>query len=418
MKRGIILFLCALLFLNSVSAISTTLKESYEKGETIIAEISGNIIEPITASQVEFKRGHVAVPFKYDFKKLGERYFLWAITPENENNYTLIIKDIVTTLSGKTETINFEQNFSVKGNLTDYSIKPGFISTKTDFSISIKLNEDAEKPITINFPSTRDVILKPGENNLLFSISDFPAKGITDINIGKYLFHAYIAQTKENETNIPLPEEIILITNPSIILSTVLANDKKIYPFQIVNIGKEKAENILIEYNEELFSIERADNIMLEPQTAIELNLTFIGEINDETKQKGIKDVIYIHAENASLELPIYINFTEKKEERDTPYLKNYTKLDYCTNLDGRVCTAGEVCNGEIKTSFDGACCLAACVKQKEEETSNSWIGWLIAGIVVIVIIYAYLRYKKTKGANGFNKRVSIAEEKLNKKLP
>ena len=179
MKR--IIFFCIFIFLifliSNVTAISSNLKTEYERGESIIIEINGNILEPIDKTDVEFLRKHISVPLEYDIKKIGGRYFLWAIAPQTSGNYTLAINNIATTISGKTARINFAQNFSVMNNLTDYSIKPGFISTKEDFIISIDLNADFEKIINVNRPYEREVVLKPGRNNVEFLADDFDIGG-------------------------------------------------------------------------------------------------------------------------------------------------------------------------------------------------------------------------------------------------
>ena len=389
---------CILLLSGFVSAISTDLKANYDRGETIIAEIKGNILEPITKEQVDFIRGHVSVPFDYDLKKLGEKYFLWASAPTNENNYTLVIKDIVTTENGKTTKINFEQNFSVAGNFSDYNIKPGFIFTREDFSVDIYFNEDSENKINAGFPS-REIILKPGKNTIEFSIEEANETGLYMIEIGKYAFPAYIFVEEVNGRQIG--KKPMLRFEPERIASIMLIGEKSAYPFQIVNFGDWDVGDIEIDYDENIFSIDR-ETIGLKAKEGIELNASFIGDISEEMKIKGISRIITARAGGYAFELPVVINFTEKQEEAKTPYLNNYTRLSYCSELKGKVCVAEENCTGETKTSLDGACCIGACAKKEIESGNYSWIGWLIAGIVLLVIIYAYLRYKKAKGTDKF----------------
>jgi len=398
MKKSVMIVFCILLLSGFVSAISTDLKANYDRGETIIAEIKGNILEPITKEQVDFIRGHVSVPFDYDLKKLGEKYFLWASAPTNENNYTLVIKDIVTTENGKTTKINFEQNFSVAGNFSDYNIKPGFIFTREDFSVDIYFNEDSENKINAGFPS-REIILKPGKNTIEFSIEEANETGLYMIEIGKYAFPAYIFVEEVNGRQIG--KKPMLRFEPERIASIMLIGEKSAYPFQIVNFGDWDVGDIEIDYDENIFSIDR-ETIGLKAKEGIELNASFIGDISEEMKIKGISRIITARAGGYAFELPVVINFTEKQEEAKTPYLNNYTRLSYCSELKGKVCVAEENCTGETKTSLDGACCVGACAKKEIESGNYSWIGWLIAGIVLLVIIYAYLRYKKAKGTDKF----------------
>lgn len=202
MERGVIFGVCfgilTLLMVNGVYAITTSLKDNYQSGETIIFSLSGNILEPIFPEQVEFKRGHIKLPLEYDIKKLGENYYVWTNAPfaENGTNYTLLIKDIVSTVNGKTEKIDYEKNFSVSGNLIDYSIKPGIIFAKSDFDIAVQLNEDIEKSIEIGlFNESR--ILNPGLNTVRFYLEDFSGAKLNIIKIGKYNVPAYVIGKRE-----------------------------------------------------------------------------------------------------------------------------------------------------------------------------------------------------------------------------
>ncbi|MCU0641971.1 MAG: hypothetical protein MUF61_00095 [archaeon] len=196
MKRMLVFAIVLMISMQGVFAISTNLKDSYKPGETVASEIYGNILEPITKDSVEFRRGHVLVPFEYDLKRLGDKYYLWMITPENEENYTLIIKDITTTVSGEIKEVDYEKNFTTKGNLSDYSVKPGFIYAQSDFELTMNLNQDMEKSIQINFPNKTNIVLKPGENKFMFSIGGINKTELRNITIGKYSLPMYVIVNK------------------------------------------------------------------------------------------------------------------------------------------------------------------------------------------------------------------------------
>ena len=147
----------------------------------------------------------------------------------------------------------------------------------------------------------------------------------------------------------------------------------------------------------------------------MELKLNFIGEINDEMRKQGIEESLNINSGAYYIQLPVLIKFTENQTENSTPYLDNYESVKYCSELNGKICTAGEVCGGDTKTSLDGACCLASCQKE-DTGGSNSWIGWLIAGVVLIVLLYVYSRYKKTKSNKGLDSLIEESDKRS--KLP
>ncbi len=326
MKKLVSIVLIISLFmlsLNAVSAISTSMNDSYLSGETIISEVSGNILQPIATSNVEFRRGHILVPLDYGIGKLGERHFLWANAPLTAGNYTMIIRDVTTTVSGQIKEIDYEKNFSVEENLTDYSIKPGIISTETDFEIKIQLNLDNNLEISTGLiEGNNSLLLKPGENALKVSISEINKTGLYNLSVGKYTVPAYIRINKSSG-----------------------------------NAGGITGVNLT--------------------------NLTIISE------------------ENLS---------TEDKEAIDKERAKYY-----CYEFPGKTCKADETCSGQIITSLDGACCVNGdCAATSGGGGSLAWIGWLLAAIVVIVIIYIWMRYRKVKAEkNPLEKKILSFEKKI-----
>ena len=131
------------------------------------------------------------------------------------DNYTLIIKDITTTLSGKVQEIDYEKNFSVLGNFTDYSVKPGFVSTNKSFQIKVQLNEDNNKQIDLEFLKKTNFTLKPGENTLEFPIDDIIKSGLFNLSLGKYNLPVYVQVDKNIVISGGNETEIIDLTNPS-----------------------------------------------------------------------------------------------------------------------------------------------------------------------------------------------------------
>ena len=408
-------FIAILFLANSVLAISTDMKANYEMGETLIVEISGNILAPLEKEQIDFRRGHVSVPFEQDARKLGGKYFIWAIAPNKEENYTLVIKNILTSVLGKTEEIYFEQNFSVGGNVTDYYMKPGFVYALEDFSIDVFLNDNFDKEISIDFPEEKEIMLKPGNNKIDFSISEISDNGFRKINIGKYIVPIYILDKKEE---IRGDENMTLRLNPVSVVSTVLPKDLIDYPFTIINFGDDPIYDIDLSYNKEIFNIDVEDRIIIASKDSANFNISIVGEITEEVKEEGIDEVIYIKAGDFSLNMPVKISFTENEGEVKTRYLEEDRILYYCSELNGKICTGGEICDIEASQSLDdGICCIGGCVPEKKSK-ERAWIGYIIAGVVLIGIVFVFLRYRKVKSKEeGFSKRVKKAEERLPGKI-
>lgn len=407
MKR--IIFLVILIFIIPLGlAISSDLKEEYKSGETIIIKISGNILDNIEKERVEFKRKHVGIPVEFEIKKLKDEWYIWAIAPFNENNYTLLIREISTTVDGKSENVDYEKNFSVIGERVDYNVKPGAITATNDFSIIINSFKDNIFTISTNFPETREFLINPGENKLDFSINSIEENSFVVIELGIYKIPAYITKINKFEDNLTDYFSSIRF-RPRIVQSTILFNTKPIYPIEIVNEG-EKEIIVNLDVNSDLLITPIVKDIKIGSNESYLFNLSI-----KENIKENINYTITARGEGFILELPIEILVTEDKDEVKTLYLeKNFDEnlLFSCLELNGIICSAEQECNGKALQSKDGLCCRGECIA-KEKERSYGWIGYLIAGIAILIIAYAWLRYKKTKSSNSIEKAFEKAENKI-----
>lgn len=385
-KIGSLLLLVFLI--SSVSAISTDMEETYQRGETLIVEILGNILQPIEKEDIELLREHVQVPIDYDVKRIGDNYYFYGIAPLAENNYTLKINNILTTIEGVEQEIDFEQNFSTSEELVSYSIKPGFAIFEKEFEFTITLNEDLDKTISLDFPETREIILTPGENKLEINSVENQI-GFKLINIGDYSIPIFILETLK-EPEIPNANLSIF---PKRIESTLLYGEEKVYPIRITNYGDLEVRDLVISYNTETFTIESTTISKIQPNEIMEFNITL------KIQNEPISEVIIFKAEGFYERVEVNISYTENEEEVATPYLEeNYTDSQgyYCSELGGKSCSAEEECSEETVQTLDiNNCCVGEC--SVPEESSFAWIGFLIGLIILIVLIILGVRYKKSK---------------------
>ena len=110
------------ILLSNVYALELDMKNSYKLGETTIVEVKGAV--DIEKDNFQVKRNNVNIPVEYDLKRLGDRYFVWFISPQNTNNYTLWIKNVSTYYLGNKIYSDYSFNFSVIGEVIDYNINP------------------------------------------------------------------------------------------------------------------------------------------------------------------------------------------------------------------------------------------------------------------------------------------------------
>ena len=398
-----ICLLIILLLIPSALAISTDMKESYEQGETMIVEIIGNILQPIEKDDVELFRGHVQVPIDYDVKRIGQKYYFYGIAPQNENNYSLKINNLLTTIDGVTQEIDFIQNFSTTAESVDYSIKPGFAIFEDEFEFTINLNRDLEETISIDFPEETDIILNSGENKIeITSIEN--ETGFRIIQIGKYSVPVFILELP--------PEPKVSTTNlkifPKRIESILLYGQTKSYPISITNEGDSEITDLVLNYNSDVFDVEPISIPIIEPNETVSFNLSL------KTQDEPISEILTLESDYFYEKIELNISYTENINETETPYLEeNYSETQgyYCSELGGDSCSADEECSSETVPTIDvNNCCLETC--STFEDKSLAWLGFVIGLIILIVLIVVGIRYKKSKEKpSALKKQVTQAKK-------
>ncbi|MGV8142902.1 MAG: hypothetical protein ACP5NS_04715 [Candidatus Pacearchaeota archaeon] len=377
--------LLSIILLQLVSAVSTNLAPVYQPGETIIIKIDGNILEPITPADIIFKRNHVAIAVNYDVKRIGESYYLYAQAPFNKNNYTLFINDISTTVNGQVTSLDFNQSFKVDGNNTDYSVSPGFaILNGDDLELVVNLYLDQPINIMTNFPDERAIILNPGSNTVSLSTLG-KASGIYQVNIGKYILPVQII-SNVNSQNQTQSSQILI--SPQTINRVLLSNSNYSLNISIFNNGSSALENIQFLFDSDLFVLSPSTIVAIAPGESKDIELKLL-------KNSGliIKDLIIYNSNEQLATFKINISFTTNPNQTSIGNNSLVSEY-YCSELSGVFCTANEVCSSDPIQSLDGLCCTGTC--SIEEESSFGWIGYLSIAVVLSILIFMYLRYRKT----------------------
>lgn len=369
-----------IMFLPVVSSISTNMLSSYSSGETMIIEIQGNILQPIERSDIIFKRAHVAVAVDYDIKKISGKYYLYAQLPLIQNNYTLFINNVATTINGQVSKVNFNQSFEVIGNLTDYSVNPGFVIASQNFILNIKSNLDDDLTIDLDFPNPRTISIKPGINNVEFLINSLN-QGFYLAKIGKYLVPVQIINPLQENSS----KNISLRVFPKLIRETIETNKEKTYKINISNLELEEIKNLDFIYNEEIFSLNKK-TIPIAKNSSVEL------EVSLNKLDGQIIESIFITQGDTFIErIDFEINFTKNSSKITNSSKSQY----YCSELNGKFCSKTEICSSKIIESLDGSCCTGEC--EIEKSSSTNWIVYLLIILFLIILFVIYMRYKKTK---------------------
>jgi len=399
-------FIIVLAFATNASALSTNLKSTYSQAETIIIKLTGKILEPITSKQVQFMRaGHFQeVPVEYEIEKLGEDYYLWAVAPKDEGNYTLIINRVSSIEKGVPKKIDFQQNFSVKNDSVRYSIKPGVIVSDRDFEIKVISYQDEDFSISTDFPEEREINIRPGVNTINFSIADVAGAVIRSIRVGDYDIPAYLIGNF-----MKLQENNSIQFEPGSISRIYHEGENEVISFAIINKGESRINNITIKYPSDIFALEPDANVSLDKGESAYYNLSITNR--DELT---IREIIYASSDELDerrTALPVSIDFENLTSEEDN----NFPQLYRCAELGGKICTGEEVCSGEKNLSIEGMCCMGTCdVTSNGGSSTSRLIGYVIGIIVISGLVYLYIKYKKSKGeTNLLPKKIKQAERNI-----
>ena len=124
MKRTILISLAFLiLILPIISAVEIDMKSEFSQGETLMAKISGNFLEPIQEENIFFYRGHVRIPLEYDMAKIDDKYYVYAqLGDKGPNNYSLRIENTRYMQGVNMVEEDIIKNFVITDDLTDFKL--------------------------------------------------------------------------------------------------------------------------------------------------------------------------------------------------------------------------------------------------------------------------------------------------------
>jgi len=148
MKKSIIILL--ILFLPIISAVTINMNEEFSQGETLMAKVSGNFFESITKEDIFFYERHVKEPMSPFITKINNDFYIYAqLFDKPENNYSMVVKNVMYIKGGLVFQEDFTKYFSISNSTADFSINPGFISTDKNFFIEVENLQDSETTISV-----------------------------------------------------------------------------------------------------------------------------------------------------------------------------------------------------------------------------------------------------------------------------
>jgi hypothetical protein len=417
--RKEVAILLFLLLIPLATAVEFDVKTSYNQGETVLAKLSGNFVEPVLRENILFYRqridgnGYLRVPMnQYDITTIEGEYYIYAQLPESSGNYSISVEGTRYYQGSKIADDSIVRYFTIGNQTVDFSIFPGFINTPDGFSVELQNLQDSKISVKINtatnsgssdsfyssfFGSVSDgndysVSLKSGEKKkvdfLVSNIKNTTFKTIKfSTNSLSYELPVLIFVNKTIEAK----KQREIQFNPSWINVTTSTNssyDKIIY---IKNTGEENIENISLNLSENLkdfvtLSIVNIEE--LEENSSYKVELLF----SSNTSQSLI-GTLRAKADMVSETLDIYFNVIEG-------YIPTYNETEdankTCTELGGNTC-GGNACSGTEVISQGKTCCLGLCGDSGGGTSTGKIIGWILVLIIAGFLLWFF--FAKYRGA-------------------
>ncbi len=344
LKSILILSLIIILSFPLISSVSIELNEQYDKGETLIAKVSGNFVDNINKENVFFYRRHMPTSVaEYDVLKIQEQFFISAKLGVGKlpDNYSIQIKNVRYMNGSQSSDETIIGNFSITSNTSDFWVYPGTQIVEQNYSLQVQNLQSETITIYIN-------------------------QGETSSSSNGGWFSNFFG---ENEANDQTESDFTI---------DVLSGEIKDINFELesltilkeIKISSENTEYFVPIYN--IYGGEIIENETIDESEIIEDDI-----IEEDIIEEEDEIIIIIDKETGE----------EEEITREDAKLKN------CVELNGEVCLDNETCEGTETYASDFLCCLDECVLEKKSNFGKI-IGWILFIVVILVLLWIFGKKK------------------------
>ena len=406
MKNFFIIFFL-LLFLPLVSAIELNINQNFSQGETIIAKISGNFISPITNDNIFFYSGHVRIPMEYNVLKLGDDYYLYAITTgKSSGDYSLSIQNVQYMRGSQVANDTIAANFSITNSTADFSVNPGFVYSSGDFYLQVQNLQDNDINIIANTgtndSSAREILIFPSSTYSQISLNSGEIKKINfavgvgnpslrtiELSSGNFTYEipVYIFSSSSSSTSGNVTESFEI--DPQSLTISVPTNTTITKTIYLYNLGDTELDNVSLSLPDSLNSSINLSQYYIQnlsSKSGIPIDLSFFSTI-----QKTVTGSLVATSGDKTISSSIFLTFANNYTVSNQSIL-----TQTCAELNGAVCNSTQQCDREPIYATDNVCCLGTC---NDIPTNNSGtiIGIVILVVIIAAFVFFYMRYKKAK---------------------
>jgi len=385
MKKELILLLF-LIFIPGILSIDLTLKKnSYHPRETLQAEIIGNFVSLSKENiNIYYENKIHSEPVISDIYFYDNKYYYYAILPNQEGNFSLKIENTQYLESGEIKNDPITKQFIIiKSNTSALNINPGFIYTDKDFSIKLTSITGYQKISAKLVNQSHELsLVEDDQKEINFKIAGLNNFEILKIN--NYEIPVFTLKSK-NSTPVIL-EKIKINTNPGEINAKINSKKDYFFVFYIENLNNITLYNLTISnnFNGKLFP----ESIPI----LISGNRQYVNMSFKTDSTKNITGKIFVNSSNISTYIPVIFEIVKNPDDVNISITPN-TQMT-CRKLGGYICNSTTTCNGQISKSLDGPCCIGQCISEKKKD-SGLWVGIIIIIFVILVLALLYFTSKK-----------------------
>jgi hypothetical protein len=406
---SIILFL--FLFLPFVSAVQLSINQNFSQGETIIAKISGNFISPITNDNIFFCSGYICnenfrIPMEYEVLKLGDDYYLYAITTgKSAGNYSLSIQNVQYMRGSQVANDTIAANFSITNSTADFSVNPGFVYSSGDFYLQVQNLQNNDLTITVNTAtndsSARQILISPSSTYSPISLSSGEIKKI-NFAVGAGSPSLRMVELKSNNFTYEIPVYLFSSSSstngnvtesfeidPQSLTISVPTNATTTKTIYLYNLGDTELDNVSLSLPDSLNSSMNLSQYYIQnlsSKSGIPIDLSFFSTI-----QKTVTGSLVATSGEKTISSSIFLTFVNNYTVSNQSIL-----TQTCAELNGTVCNSTQQCDREPIYATDNVCCLGTC-NDIPANNSGTIIGIVIVVVILAAVIFFYIRYKKAK---------------------
>ena len=408
-----------------ISSASVELKSEFDQGETLMATISGDFVEPLARENVLLYREHVRIPLDVEIVKIKDTYHVYAqLFGKIEGNYSLRLENAIYVILNNIIEEDIIKNFTITNRTADFSVNPGFVVTETSFSIEMQNLKDSGITVNIieNQTPKEESDKSEGFFDFLFedeeqtqegdsvSIGAFQSREVTFniTNITKTTLRIIELSTANTKYEIPVyviikgeaseePKKRSLLFSPvgtSVSMATDSTTNRIFY---LYNDGEADLEDIEILISDSIApytSISREFIGELKANRSVKITLTF----DSDDSERIIEGDIIADASGLFAYIAVSLNFINDYEpppggEDEETLPRDPAVLETCEELEGEICSEDQECSEDTEIARDGNCCLAECKEKETQGSKGKVIGWTIL-IVAIIFIFWFFKAK------------------------